>query len=128
MLWGVTEVRGGAFYDDPNLLDAYLEHRHASVSSPNLVMEDPAFMAEVGDLAGQRVLDLGCGDGTFARQCVDAGARSFVGVDGSHRMIERANEAVGSERVRFLVADLEELERRRRVPLFLLISATAVER
>jgi SAM-dependent methyltransferase len=41
-------------------------------------------------LAGSRVLDLGCGEGYVARQLVQAGAASVVGIDISSHMIERA--------------------------------------
>jgi len=79
-----------SFYDDEQALDAYLSHRHADVSSPNLVMEDPAFRTEVGDVAGLDLLDLGCGDGTFAAQCLAEGCASFAGIDSAKGMIDRA--------------------------------------
>lgn len=84
------EGRGSDFYEDAESLEAYLAHRHAPVGSPNLVMEDPAFVRAAGDLAGRRILDLGCGDGTFARACSAAGCASYLGIDGSRRMIDRA--------------------------------------
>ncbi len=71
-------------------------------------MEEPAFMAEAGDLAGRRILDLGCGDGTFGQRCLDAGASSYRGLDGSRLMIERANDTVVDDRASFAVADLED--------------------
>ncbi len=104
----MSQRRGGSFYDDQSAFDAYLNHRHAAVSSPNLVMEDPAFTQAVGPLAGRRILDLGCGDGTFAAVAADAGVASYLGIDGSQRMIERARHAVSSERVRFEQADMED--------------------
>ena len=96
------------FYRDPDRVDAYLSHRHAPVSSPNLVMEDPAFTDEVGSLAGLDVLDLGCGDGTFASTCVEAGCRSYVGIDGSAPMIDRAKASVRSKAVSFVLATMDE--------------------
>lgn len=109
-------VRGGAFYDEA-LLEVYLRHRHAPVTSPNLVMEEPAFLAEAGDIAGKRVLDLGCGDGTFGRACVEARCRSYLGIDGSAAMIDRATDRAAEIGVdawspdsimRFELADLED--------------------
>ena len=97
-----------SFYDDEPSLDAYLEHRHADVSSPNLVMEDPAFQTEVGDLSGLDILDLGCGDGTFAAQCVVDGCASFVGIDSASGMIDRAR--VTAPDARFSLASMEAVE------------------
>lgn len=96
-----------SFYDDEEALDAYLAHRHADVSSPNLVMEDPAFRAELGDVAGLDVFDLGCGDGTFGTQCVAAGCGSFTGVDSAQGMIDRAKASLPG--AAFSVAAMETL-------------------
>lgn len=79
-----------SFYDNDEALEAYLAHRHADVISPNLVMENPAFLQALGDVQGLDIVDLGCGDGTFAAECADAGCRSYTGLDASAGMIERA--------------------------------------
>jgi hypothetical protein len=50
---------GGAFYDSPGVFDRYSAHRGEPILSPNLVMEDPAVLDHLGDVAGLRVLDLG---------------------------------------------------------------------
>jgi ubiquinone/menaquinone biosynthesis C-methylase UbiE len=44
----------------------------------------------VGDLAGQDVLDIACGQGLAARALDRAGARSVTGVDSSSEMLARA--------------------------------------
>src|SRR6478672_10113430 len=57
--------------------------------------------------AGARVLELGCGTGRNAGPILDAGARQYVGIDGSPAMLARARERLaGDERARFAVADL----------------------
>ncbi len=56
-----------SFYDVPGVYDRYTAHRKDNRLSPNYVMEEPAFLNEVGDPTGLRVLDLGCGDGAFGR-------------------------------------------------------------
>lgn len=86
----------------------YLAHRHSSMS-PNLVMEEPAVLARLGDLTGQRVIDLGCGDGSFSREVLAHGARSYLGVDGSPAMVAAARQRPADDRVRFEVGSIEEL-------------------
>lgn len=98
------------FYGDSSAVDAYLAHRHSPVSSPNLVMEEPAFREEAGDVRGLRIIDLGCGDGTFGAECVAAGCDSYLGVDSSETMIERARVGASSARARFQQAAIEGFE------------------
>lgn len=104
-------MRGGSHYDDAELLEQYLIHRNTAVSSPNLVMEAPAFLAEAGPLVDLRILDLGCGDGRFALHCETAGCRSYLGIDGSAAMVERARQhtAPRGDRLSFLHGDIEDL-------------------
>ena len=47
----------------------------------------------LGDVHGLRVLDLGCGEGHYARQLAAAGAARVLGVDASPAMIELARAA-----------------------------------
>ena len=54
-------------------------------------MNNPAFLAVVGDLRGKHVLDAGCGEGHNTRLLARLGAR-LVGVDISGRMIALAEE------------------------------------
>lgn len=49
----------------------------------------PALLRAVGPVAGLRLLDLGCGQGWYARRLARAGA-SVVGVDASRAMVELA--------------------------------------
>jgi SAM-dependent methyltransferase len=83
------------FYDTHDVHQRYTQHRGGEpYLSPNHVMEEPAVLAEIGDPAGLRVLDLGCGDGTFGHAMLTAGARSYLGVDCSHRMIDQATRTL----------------------------------
>ncbi len=54
-------------------------------------LNNPAFLAFVGDLSGQRVLDAGCGEGHNTRLLARRGAL-VTGVDLSERMIALARE------------------------------------
>jgi SAM-dependent methyltransferase len=56
----------------------------------------PAFRDFLGEVAGLRVIDLGCGEGTNTRRLARAGAR-MTGVDLSARLIAHAREAEAGE-------------------------------
>lgn len=64
----------------------------------------------LGDLRGRRVLDLGCGDGHYARRIAAAGAAEVVGVDVSAAMLDlaRARESAGP-RIAYVQADAADL-------------------
>jgi SAM-dependent methyltransferase len=81
---------GSAFFGDADRVDRYLRHRHGSAASPNVTMEQPAFLAAVGNSEGLDIVELGCGDGSFASTAVAAGCWSYFGVDLSAPMLARA--------------------------------------
>lgn len=85
-----SDVRGSRFYDDPGVRGLYLSHRHSGQLSPNVVMEEPAFLHAVGPIPGARVADLGCGDGSTGEAILGLGAESYLGIDGSEGMIAAA--------------------------------------
>jgi ubiquinone/menaquinone biosynthesis C-methylase UbiE len=67
----------------------------------------PRMLAMLGDVSGKRILDLGCGEGGYARELVRRGAR-VVGVDGSRRLIGIARAratAAGIDGVTFVEAN-----------------------
>jgi SAM-dependent methyltransferase len=102
--------RGAAFYDDQTVHANYLAVR-AQPDEPNALLEDPAVRDFVGDPAGLSVLELGCGDGRYARELLAAGVRAYSGIDGSARMVAAARAAVGAdERASVVHADLDHWE------------------
>ena len=52
--------------------------------------EWPALRSMLPNMAGRRVVDLGCGFGWFSRWAAQAGAASVLGIDLSANMLERA--------------------------------------
>ncbi|MDE9366395.1 class I SAM-dependent methyltransferase [Luteipulveratus sp. YIM 133132] len=66
---------------------------------------DPSLRAAIGDAAGKRILDVGCGHGWLARRFVAEGA-SLVGVDGSRSLIDKARAAEPD--ATWIVHDLDE--------------------
>ena len=72
--------------------------------------EWPTLRALLPDLAGKRVLDLGCGFGWFCRYVRDTGAAEVVGFDVSEKMLERARTTTTDAAISYARQDLETLE------------------
>ncbi|KEO80990.1 class I SAM-dependent DNA methyltransferase [Tumebacillus flagellatus] len=83
--------QGSEFYEDPKIFAEYWKRR-VRKESANAVLEGPVFTELVGDVRGLRVLDLGCGDASCGVELLARGAASYVGVDGSAKMVEKARE------------------------------------
>jgi len=67
-------------------------------------------LAELGDLSGKTVLDVGCGPGRYAVRAAERGAE-VVGIDFSPKMLvlarERARDRGVADRCRFVEADFD---------------------
>jgi SAM-dependent methyltransferase len=70
-------------------------------------MEHADFVALLPEVAGRRVLDLGCGGGQLALHLADAGAAEVVGIDASERMLEVARRERAHPRVIYRQAAME---------------------
>ena len=69
----------------------------------------PRMLAMLGNVTGKTILDLGCGEGGYARELNRRGAR-VTGVDGSERLIEVARQrAPGNVDVSFVHANANAL-------------------
>jgi hypothetical protein len=77
---------GPAFYDDEAVFKTYLEGRRSRSDIPIDTLEKPVILELAGDLANQRILDLGCGDAAFGLYALSQGCQTYVGVEGSHKM------------------------------------------
>lgn len=84
--------------------------RHAGIHDRQAEPFGRAAMDALGDLAGARILDVGCGTGATTAQLVERGAAEVVGVDLSEPMIAAARAATHDPRVRFEVADVLDLD------------------
>jgi SAM-dependent methyltransferase len=82
---------GPAFYDDDAVFATYMAARQRR-DNPNDTLEQPVTLELAGDLAGRRVLDLGCGDAAFGRLVLARGGSAYVGVEGSRKMAAAARE------------------------------------
>lgn len=96
-------------YDSPEFFAAYgrLPRSQRGLEG---APEWPSVRALLPDVDGARIVDLGCGFGAFARWAIEHGAADVLAIDLSARMIQHARAATASDRVRFHVEDLEQLD------------------
>jgi len=95
-------------YDDPRFFEGYRDLRDRG-RGLNMVLEQPAVRVLLPPLAGLEILDLGCGEGTFGRWCLEQGAASVVGVDLSQRMLALGAERRTDRRLRFVRSGVEQI-------------------
>jgi SAM-dependent methyltransferase len=81
---------GPEFYDDEAIFDTYTSRRETRIDNPNDTLEKPVFDELVGNLWNLRILDLGCGKAEFGLEALQKGCRSYLGIDGSQKMVEVA--------------------------------------
>jgi SAM-dependent methyltransferase len=62
---------------------------HADTGTWNRYVDRPTMLGLIGDVAGQRVLDAGCGAGHYAAALVQRGA-SVMGMEGSAVLVDHA--------------------------------------
>jgi len=104
---GAGERRGGAFYDESEVFERYRQHRQWPLN-PNIVMEEPALFDELGPVSGLRVLDLGCGDAAVGRVLLEAGCASYLGIDGSEKMVRAAQATLADGGGQAARCDIED--------------------
>lgn len=79
-----------------SIADDWVAHADANDYRNHYLM--PRMLAMLGDVAGKRILDLGCGEGGYARELRRRGTE-VTGVDGSERLIEIARERAANEKL-----------------------------
>jgi len=84
---------GPAFYDDDAVFATYTAARQRR-DGPNNTLEQPVILELTGELAGRRVLDLGCGDAAFGRMVLEHADGAYLGVEGSRNMAALARETL----------------------------------
>ncbi|MYL54152.1 methyltransferase domain-containing protein [Pontibacillus yanchengensis] len=84
------EYRGSTAYDDDEFFAQFLSRRNRE-NSPNNIIEKPVLLHLIGDVSDKRVLDIGCGDASFAKEINCA---HYDGVEGSYNMVKAAKENV----------------------------------
>ncbi|TPM07895.1 class I SAM-dependent methyltransferase [Mesorhizobium sp. B2-3-11] len=95
-------------YDQPDFFAGYSQLGR-SVEGLDGAAEWPALRAMLPDVAGLRIVDLGCGFGWFCRWAHEQGARQVLGLDLSEKMLARARAAGPDAGVTYERADLDQL-------------------
>ena len=96
-------------YDDPEFFRRYAELGR-SVAGLAGAPEWPSLRALLPEMRGRRVVDLGCGYGWFCRWAREQGAAAVLGLDGSEKMLARAQAMTADSGIAYRRADLEELQ------------------
>jgi len=95
-------------YDNPEFFEEY-SRMDRSLHGLARAPEWPSLRSMLPDLAGTRVLDLGCGFGWFSRWALEQGAANVLAVDVSQKMLERARELTSDPAIVYRQSDLETL-------------------
>jgi SAM-dependent methyltransferase len=103
------ELSAQNIYDDPEFLAGYVT-LDRQVHGLDGAAEWPTLRSMLPEMAGRRVVDLGCGFGWFSRWADEHGATSVLGVDGSTKMLERARSETAGATVEYQCADLDLLD------------------
>lgn len=96
-------------YDDPDFLAGY-STLDRQVLGLDGAAEWPVLRSLLPDIAGRRVVDLGCGFGWFSRWAQEHGATSVLGVDISTNMLERARSETTAASIEYRCLDLDVLD------------------
>ena len=98
---------GPAFYDDDAVFATYTAARQRR-DGPNNTLEQPVILELAGELAGRRVLDLGCGDAAFGRMVLEHADGAYLGVEGSRNMAALARATLAGTNGQVQLCALED--------------------
>ncbi|MBD2022153.1 class I SAM-dependent methyltransferase [Leptolyngbya sp. FACHB-36] len=87
------DTAGPNFYDDEAVFATYMRHRHR-LDTPNEMLEKPVILELVVPVDNKRILDLGCGDAAIGKEFLHQGAATYIGVEGSRKMVETAAQTL----------------------------------
>ncbi|WLR57470.1 class I SAM-dependent methyltransferase [Mesobacillus subterraneus] len=101
------EFRGASVYDEEEFYENFMKRRNRP-ESPNNIIEKPVLLEMIGDVAGKRMLDLGCGDAEIGVELLEKGSASYLGVEGSKNMARAAAEKLEGTTGQVLHSSMEE--------------------
>lgn len=95
-------------------VDANSGYRYSTASTLSSRLANQRLLdavAAVADLGGKRVIDVGCGDGTYTLELLAARPKYVLGVDAAASAVECGRKkAEGTDRVEFRAVDAYSLE------------------
>lgn len=95
------ETNDGYLYSTSDQLSCILANRRISEG-----------IIDMAGLKGKKVLDIGCGDGVYSIELLNAGALEVIGLDAADNAVLCARKkAEGLEGIRFEAANIYELEK-----------------
>lgn len=95
------------------IADGWAERQRTNTDQTRVMVLDAPHLEVMGDVAGKRILDAGCGEGRFARMLAERGAQ-VTALDLSSRMIEiargiEAENPLGIEYINDSMTDMRML-------------------
>ncbi len=96
-------------YDDDEFYAGY-QQLPRSVGGLHAAPEWPVVHELLPDLAGAKILDLGCGFGAFDRWAARQGAEQIIAVDVSSNMLKRARELTDNSLIDYRQGDIGALD------------------
>ncbi|MBR1147535.1 bifunctional 2-polyprenyl-6-hydroxyphenol methylase/3-demethylubiquinol 3-O-methyltransferase UbiG [Bradyrhizobium sp. AUGA SZCCT0431] len=79
----------GAFFDREDVCTRYRQLRD-DPAAPVIAIERPIVLDFLGEPKGREFLDIGCGNAWIGRYLLDRGAKRYLGLDVSHRLLSEA--------------------------------------
>lgn len=99
-----------AFNRDVHANEGYLYANNARLSSTLATSRLTDAVLAVADFRGKRVLDVGCGDGTYTLQLFDRGGPASIhGIDHAANAVEIARTRVGNRPITYSAVSAESL-------------------
>jgi SAM-dependent methyltransferase len=84
---------GSEFYDNDSNFENYMERRQGRENA-NDTLEKPVIWELLGNVSGMKILDLGCGDARFGIELFNKGCTEYIGIEGSHNMVQVASKTL----------------------------------
>jgi ubiquinone/menaquinone biosynthesis C-methylase UbiE len=100
---------GSDFYDNDTNFAKYMERRQWQENA-NDTLEKPVVCELIGEVNGNKILDLGCGDAKFAKDLFDLGCDEYVGIEGSSNMVQIASQSLDGFNAKVIQTTMEDWE------------------
>jgi SAM-dependent methyltransferase len=96
----------GAFFDRDDVAAQYSRLRN-DPDDPAIAVERPIVVDFLGNPKGLEFLDLGCGSAWLGRYLLEQGAKRYLGLDVSHRLLDEARRTLAGTAGEVRNQDLE---------------------